>query len=92
MKKIFLLLAFTGIVGASSANSIVSIVKPHELVVKGGDKDKKEKKEKKDKCSEKSMDSSKKCCKKPGKGCKKDEMNAPAGEKGITITKPEEKK
>lgn len=54
MKKIFLLMAFTGIVGASSALSISALTKATVITI-GGD----EKKEEKKKCDKK-----KACCKK----------------------------
>lgn len=54
MKKLFLLIAFTGIVGASSALSVVSLTKGTFITV-GGE----EKKDEKKKC-----DKDKACCKK----------------------------
>ncbi len=61
MKKLFLLAAFTGIVGASSALSIVTLTKGTVITI-GGD----EKKDEKKKCGK-----GKACCKKggEGKGC-----------------------
>ena len=53
MKKIFLLLAFTGIVGAASATSAVALTKGTVITLGGDDK----KQEKKKKCDKKS------CCK-----------------------------
>jgi hypothetical protein len=57
MKKLFLLVAFTGIVGASSASSIVALTKGTVITV-GGD----EKKDEKKKCEK-----GKACCKKDAK-------------------------
>jgi len=54
MKKLFLLLAFTGIVGASSAISISALTKGTVIVHKGDEKKKTDKK--------------KACCKKDAKG------------------------
>ena len=72
MKKIFLMLAFTGIVGASSATSISILFKGHASIINnGGDKDK-DKKGKKKSCT--SAEGEKKsCCKKTGKTCTKGE-------------------
>lgn len=53
MKKIFLLLAFTGLVGATSANSLVTLTKGTIIAFSGDDK----KQEGKKKCDKKS------CCK-----------------------------
>jgi hypothetical protein len=67
MKKLFLLIAFTGIVGAASASSLVAFNKA-TVITNGGD----EKKDEKKKC-----DKDKACCKKgekSGKAC--------SGEKG----------
>ena len=52
MKKVFLLVAFTGIVGAASAASFVSLTKTAIVEFRGDDKKKEEKKA---------------CCKKDGK-------------------------
>lgn len=66
MKKVFLLLAFTGILGAASASTILST--KASIVMHAGD-DKKGDDKKKDKGKEKA------CCKKDAKGekscCKK---------------------
>ncbi len=61
MKKLFLLVAFTGIVGASSALSVVALTKGTVITLQGD-----EKKDGKKKC-----DKNKSCCKKAGasKGC-----------------------
>jgi hypothetical protein len=62
MKKLFLLLAFTGIVAASSASTIVSLTKANVTLgeeKKGDDKKKKEEK--------KSCDKDHACCKKDAK-------------------------
>ena len=61
MKKLFLLVAFTGIVGASSALSVVALAKGTVITLQGD-----EKKDEKKKC-----DKNKSCCKKGGasKGC-----------------------
>ncbi|MDF2435693.1 MAG: hypothetical protein K0Q95_69 [Bacteroidota bacterium] len=60
MKKLFLLLAFTGVIGAASATSVVTLAKGTVITLKGddkkGDDKKKEKKSEKDKA----------CCKKDG--------------------------
>ncbi len=68
MKKLFLLLAFTGIVGAASASTIVSHAKG-TVITLGDEKKKKDKKA----CSEKdattkscSKESKKSCCKHKG--------------------------
>lgn len=70
MKRIFLLLAFTGILGAASASSILStqaaIVMNVAGTEKGGDKEKC-----KDKDKEKCKDKSKVCCKKDAKKIEK---------------------
>ena len=57
MKKIFLLLAFAGIVGATGMSTFAAVSKCHQEVTaeKTGDKEKE-----------------KKCCKKDGKVCDKD--------------------
>lgn len=62
MKKLFLMLAFTGIVGAASATSIASLTKTSVITL--GTDDKKGDKKKADK---KSCDKDKACCKKDGK-------------------------
>lgn len=59
MKKLFLLLAFTGMIGAASATSISVITKSTVVTFKGDDKKKKEDKKK--------CDKDKACCKKDGK-------------------------
>lgn len=64
MKKIFLLLAFTGIVGAASATSLSALTNETVITLGGDDKKKEEKK----KCEKKS------CCKskqtaQAGNGC-----------------------
>lgn len=77
MKKIFLLIAFTGILGAASATSILTISKTSIVNVGGEDKKGDEKKKKKEKADCKkacaadktaatagcSHDSGKSCCK-----------------------------
>lgn len=72
MKKLFLLVAFTGIIGAASATSFVSLNKATVITFKGDDKKGDDKKKK----DEKSCDKDKACCKKDGKDgkscCKKD--------------------
>ena len=72
MKKIFLMLAFTGIIGAASWDAMASEVKNPLSIVKGGnnDKDKKDKKDKKTKCA--SGEEKKKGCCKARKSCNKD--------------------
>jgi len=64
MKKLFLMLAFTGIVGAASATSIASLTKASVITLGTDDKktDDKKKEEKK------SCDKDKACCKKDAKG------------------------
>ena len=57
MKKIFLLLAFTGILGAASASTISSVSKATIVVTNGDDKKGDDKKKDKDKA----------CCKKDAK-------------------------
>jgi hypothetical protein len=59
MKKLFLLVAFTGIVAASSASTLVSLTKG-TVITLGEEKKGDEKKKKKKKSSEKA------CCKKDG--------------------------
>lgn len=60
MKKIFLLLAFTGILGAASASTVLSVTKA-TVVVNGDDKKGDDKKKDKEKTKEKA------CCKKDAK-------------------------
>ena len=78
MKKLFLLIAFSGIVGASSALSVSTITKG-TVITLGGEEKKAEKK----KC-----DKDKACCKKGGeaKACsgQKAEAKACSGEAGKT--------
>ena len=57
MKKIFLLLAFTGILGAASASTILSTSKATIVAVNGDDK----------KGDDKKKDKEKACCKKDAK-------------------------
>ena len=60
MKKLFLLAAFTGIVGAASANTLITLSKGTVIVLGDDKKDDKKK-------------DGKSCCKKDGKACcKKD--------------------
>ncbi len=61
MKKLFLLLAFTGIVGAASANTFLALSKA-TVVVLGDDKKGDEKKKEEKSCCKKGGDKS--CCKK----------------------------
>ncbi len=70
MKKLFLLVAFTGIVGASSALSVVALTKGTVVTLRGD-----EKKDEKKKC-----DKNKSCCKKGGmsKGCSGEKMETKA--------------
>jgi hypothetical protein len=63
MKKLFLLLAFTGIVAASSASTIVSLTKG-TVITLGEEKKGDEKKKKEEK---KSCDKDHACCKKDAK-------------------------
>jgi hypothetical protein len=67
MKKIFLLLAFTGILGAASA-TVVSSAKATITVNNGDDKkagdDKKKDKDKEKACCKKDANGNKACCKK----------------------------
>ena len=58
MKKLFLLVAFTGIVGASSAISVVALTKASVINVGGDEK----------KSDDKKKDEKKACCKKGEKG------------------------
>ena len=58
MKKLFLLFAFTGIVGAASATSIVTLNKATVITFKGDDK----------KGDDKKKEEKKSCCKKDEKG------------------------
>ncbi len=81
MRKIFLLVAFTGIVGASSATSIVSLTKSTIVEFKGDDKKKEDKKacckkdEKKKACAE---GEKKACCKAKGEKAEVAPAAAPA--------------
>ncbi len=72
MKKIFLLLAFTGILGAASASTILSTQASTVMTAvdanKGGDKEK-EKCKDKAKCKDKDKACCKKDAKKDGKSC-----------------------
>jgi uncharacterized protein YfaQ (DUF2300 family) len=84
MKKLFLLVAFTGIVGAASATSFASLTKVAIVTFKGDDKKKEEKKS---------------CCKKDekgktctGEGEKKSCCKAKAGEEKKADTAPAPKK
>ena len=81
MKKLFLLLAFTGIVGAASATSVLAL--SHNTIVNHGGDDKKgdDKKKKKDK---------KECCKKDAnaKTCTHDDKKSCCKAKTETKAKP----
>lgn len=70
MKKLFLLLAFTGVVGAASANSIATITYS-TVITLGGEEKKGDDKKKKDEKS---------CCKKEGsaKACSGEAKGAEA--------------
>ncbi len=68
MKKLFLLLAFTGIVGAASANTLLSLSKT-TVIVLGDDKKGNDKKKDEKSCNHEG----KSCCKKgEGKSCNHD--------------------
>ena len=91
MKKLFLLVAFTGIVGASFTTALAAVVKHPTVCING---DEKKEKGKKDKSCTKA-DGSKKCCKMSAKSCTKGEA-AGTNEKGksenTNTSKVEEKK
>ena len=78
MKKLFLLLAFTGIVGAASATSVVALTKG-TVITFGGDDKKQEKK----KCDKKACCKSKEAHASSTSGAK---TEAKADNKGATIT------
>lgn len=76
MKKLFFLLAFTGVVGAASATSFASITHSSVITITKGDDKDKDKKKKCDKdhacCKSKSGEASTKSCsgeKTSGKSC-----------------------
>ena len=79
MKKLFLLLAFTGIVGAASATSVVALTKGTVITLGDGDK-----KQEKKKCDKKA------CCKSKeahaSSGCSAAKTEAKADNKGASTT------
>lgn len=86
MKKLFLLLVFTGMIGAASATSISVITKGTVVSFKGDDKKKKDDKKKCDKdkaCCKKDAKSgdAKACCKKSGTTATSSAQPAPAEKK-----------
>lgn len=67
MKKLFIVLALTGLVGTASASAAATFTGTKIEMVKGGDDKKKKKKSKKDECC-----SSKGAAATTGKACSKD--------------------
>ncbi len=78
MKKLFIVLALTGLVGTASAKAVASFTGTKIEMVKGGDDKKKKKKSKKADCSTTGAAANGKACSKDGQagGCCKDKQAA----------------